>query len=142
MRNVVYPSTLFIASVLVLSVGCGRGGPKTYSAQGKIELVGSDIALLAGSHIEAALANDLTKRASGVIRDDGTFALETPHAGATSGGAQAGAYLVRIVLSDDDPATRKRAALAIASRYLDFNASGLRIDVPAPTAISLHLTAR
>ena len=131
-----------ILSLTFFALGCGRGGPRTYPVHGKLEITGGNVAQLAGSHIEAAIANELTKRASGVIRDDGSFTLETPHAGATIGGARAGAYLVRIVLSDDDAPARRRAAQAIAARYLDFQTSGLTFEVPASGPINLYATAR
>jgi len=123
-------------------VGCGTKGPQTYPVRGKVELVGGDVSVLAGSHVEAALTSDPTIRASGTIQSDGSFALETIHAGDLLIGAREGRYAVRLVLSDDDREVRRRAAKSVAKRYLDFNASGLTFDVPASKELVLSVTPR
>ena len=134
--------SILLSAVLMGLTGCGRGGPKTYPAHGKLEVIGGDVRQLAGSHVEIALANNPTHRAAGVIRDDGSFVLETLHSGSPSAGAQAGAYLVRVVLNDDDPAGRRRSSQTIAARFLDFQASGLTLEVPSSGPIILQAAAR
>ncbi len=133
------PAAIVLTLVLV---GCGRGGPKTHPVRGYLLLSGGDIAHLAGSHIEAALTTEPTVRASGIIQEDGSFKLETLHAGATVAGAREGKYEVRIVLPDDDRETRRRASQAIAPRFLQFKTSGLTLDVPTTGDVTLAVTAR
>lgn len=141
--NTKWPVVYGILGVVLLGIlGCGTGGPKTYPIQGNVTLQGSEVALLAGSHVEAALLSDPTLRASGVIEPDGTFRLETRHAGAVVPGAREGKYSVRIVLSDDDRNILKQAARAVAPRFFDFKTSGLTLDVPATGSVVLALASR
>lgn len=140
-------SKIGVALALVVAAGlgafgCGQGGPRTYPVRGKIDLAGGDVSALAGSYVDAAHEGDPNVRASGEIRADGSFALETLHEGAIRRGAREGAYRVRIVLSDDDPATKKRARQAIARRYLSFETSGLSLKVPAESDPVVKLAAR
>jgi len=86
--------------VLFGAVGCGSAGPTTYRVNGKVELVGGEVKHLAGHHIEAVLTGEPTVRASGEIQQDGSFTLETLHAGVILKGAREGNYQVRIILSD------------------------------------------
>lgn len=111
--------------------GCGANGPRTHPVEGSIRLAGGNVADLGGSYLEAALEGDDTVRASGQIQEDGRFILETLHGGKVRKGTQEGTYKVRIVLNDDDPKARRRAAQAIAPRYLKFDTSGLTIQVPS-----------
>jgi hypothetical protein len=133
---------LFLTAALLGLAGCGPGGPKTYPVTGKVVLAGGDVAQLAGSHVEASLAGDPDVRASGEIRPDGGFALVSLHAGAVRKGAREGAYQVRLLLADDDPATRRRAAKAVAARFLRFDTSGLSLQVPASGDVTLQVSPR
>ena len=68
--------------VVVLSLfaiaGCGGpAGPKTYPVKGQVQLAGGEVQVLAGHNVEAALEADSTVRAYGLIKDDGSFELET-----------------------------------------------------------------
>jgi len=111
--------------------GCGgSAGLKTHAVNGQVQIAGGDVKDLAGHSLEAALDTDLTVRASGQIQEDGSFSLETLQAGVLHSGAVEGAYRVRIVLSDDDPEARRRAAQALHPRFLQFDSSGLSIQVP------------
>lgn len=134
-------AALMLASLLPL-LGCGPRVPKTYPVSGKVELTAGNLDHLAGSTVEAANSSDPDVRASGVLRADGTFKLESRHAGVLLNGAQEGKYDVRIILVDDDEKLRRRAALAIAPRFLDFKTSGLSFDVPTGGPITLNLAAR
>jgi len=107
---------------------------------GTVKLVGADVKVLTGSHVEAALISDNSVRASGVIEANGGFKLGTLHAGSVLNGAQAGKYQVRIVLADDDSQNQRRAANAIASRFLDFKTSGLEFDVPSRAGVTIELS--
>jgi hypothetical protein len=127
--------------IIALS-GCSRDAPVTHPVKGAIVLTSGDVKLLAGSHVEAALTGNSTLRASGVIQDDGSFTLETLHAGESYRGARSGKYQVRILLNDDDPKARRHAAKSIAPRYLDFKKSDLTLEVPATSPIVLTLSAR
>lgn len=133
------------AILLVLAattIGCGTRGPRTHTVRGKIELTGADVASLVGSHVEAVSTDDPLLRASGEIREDGRFILQTLHAGRVLDGAPAGSYKVRVILSDDDPARRRQAAKAIARRFLDFEASNLTFDVPSSQEVVFTLASR
>jgi hypothetical protein len=136
---------LFVTFALAAAIGvlgCGPGGPRTYPVRGKVELVSGNATALAGSTIEAALESDTTVRASGTIQEDGRFTLETLHAGVILKGAQEGKYQARIILADDDPATRRRAAKALARRFLQFNTSGLSFEAPASGEVVLRVSPR
>src|SRR5438034_8880223 len=73
LRNLAAQAVFIIT--LMSNLGCGAGGPRTYPVQGKVELAGADVKLLAGSHVEFALAADPRVRASGEIQEDGSFKL-------------------------------------------------------------------
>lgn len=133
---------LAVTAVCTWLTGCGPAGPATYPVSGTLALTGGEVSHLAGSTIEVASDADPTVRAAGEIQPDGRFTLETLHAGAMRRGAREGTYKVRVVLSDDDPATRKRAAKAIAPKYLKFDTSGLTLRVPADDDVTLPVTAK
>lgn len=120
--------------------GCGRGGPKTHPVRGRIELTGGDVKALAGSFVEAALVTDPTVRSSGIIKSDGSFDLETLHEGSGRRGTVAGKYQVRIVIADEDRQLQQQAERSIAPRFLDWKASGLIIEVPTATPITLEVS--
>ena len=122
--------------------GCGPGGPKTHPVSGRVTVPDGDVAALAGSTVEAALDSDPTVRAAGTIEADGSFKLETLQAGVVRKGAISGTYKVRVVLADDDPATRKKAARAVSPKALKFETSGLTLQVPPPGEVQLELAAR
>ena len=111
---------LVLILALLSILGCGRGGPRTHSIKGKVELASGDVKLLAGSFVEAALISDSNVRSSGVIQPDGSFKLGTLHAGSVVNGAGEGKYQVRILLADDDNQAYRQAVTAIAPRFLDF----------------------
>ena len=129
--------------LILLSVaGCRDEGPETHPVNGKLQLADSDVKVLAGHCLEAALTSDPLVRAYGQIQEDGSFALETYQAGVISPGAVAGQYRVRVVLSDDDPERRQQAAGAIDPRFLGFETSGLTISAPADELVTLALNRR
>lgn len=131
------------ASILLLAVlGCGQYGPKTHAIRGTVELAGAEVKLLAGSHIEAKLTTDPNVRASGEIQEDGSFHLETIHAGTILNGAPEGVYQVRLILGDDDRKARRQAARAVAPRFLAFQTSGLTLEVPTSGEITFNITPR
>src|SRR5687767_9565768 len=107
-------AALLAVAGLLGALGCGPGGPKTYPVRGKVELSTGDLAPLAGSHVEAALASDLDVRASGEIQPDGSFTLQTLHDGKILKGAREGSYKARIVLTEEDSKSRRQAAKAVA----------------------------
>jgi hypothetical protein len=139
------PSSARITIVVVASacfVGCGPSGPKTYPVTGRVDVANGDVAILAGSQIEAALTTDPTVRASGTIEPDGSFHLETLQAGVVRKGAVAGTYQVRVILTDDDSAARRRAAKAVHPKALKFETSGLSLQVPATESVRLEVAGR
>ncbi|MFO0806329.1 MAG: hypothetical protein U0791_24765 [Gemmataceae bacterium] len=116
---------------LAFVLGCGDSGPKTYPVNGTITLPSGDSSPLAGHNIEASLDGEPTVRASGVIEPNGRFKLETLQNGKVVTGAREGTYKVRLVLSDDDAASRKLARKAVPPRYFQFDTSGLAFQVPS-----------
>jgi hypothetical protein len=123
--------------------GCGESGPKMYPVSGKVALAGgSDAQKLAGHHVEAALDSEPTVRASGVIGADGTFTLETLHAGTIFKGAREGTYHVRIVPGDEDDNGKKLKKPPVAAKHLKFETSGLTFQVPASGDVTLEFSAR
>jgi hypothetical protein len=132
---------VFVAGATLGVLGCGPGGPRTYPVSGKIDLAGGDLSALSGGYIDAALREDPTVRASGEIGPDGGFTLQTLHAGVVRQGAREGTYRLRIIL-DDTSASKRRARRAIAPRYLRFETSGLSLQVPAESAVTLRAAAR
>jgi hypothetical protein len=131
-----------IALALAGVLGCGRAGPKTYPVSGKIELAAGDVKQLAGSHIEAVLDSDPSVRSSGEIKEDGTFALETLHAGVILRGAREGSYRARIILTDEDRAAKRLAAQALSTRFRSVETSGLVFQVPAENDVTLSVSQR
>lgn len=123
-------------------LGCGANSPKTHSVAGKIELQRGDVSLLAGSTLEVSLASDPTIRGFGTIQPDGSFRLQSLQAGELRTGVQEGHYIARIIPNDEDSESRKRAMKAVSPKYLQFNRSGLTVDVPAENDITLTLSAR
>ena len=131
-------------AALCAAAGCGPAGPKTYPVRGKVELAGGDARNLAGATVEAAMDADPSVRASGVIAEDGSFALETLHAGVILKGAREGTYKARIILgdADDDRQARRRQREALNSKYTKFETSGLSFQVPAEGDVVLKLAPR
>src|SRR5262245_28261780 len=123
-------------------MGCGPAGPKTFPVQGRVEFTGGDVRQLAGSNVEMALESDQAVRASGVIQPDGTFTLETLHAGVIRKGAQAGTYRARIILADEDEKGKRQRPPALAPRYLQFATSGLSVQVPTSGDVTLKVSSR
>jgi hypothetical protein len=126
---------------LAAAAGCGGGpdGPKLHPVSGKVEVVGGDTAALAGCTIDAALDSDPTVHASGEIKADGSFTLETLHAGVIRRGAREGRYKARINFPDDDPAARKKAAKAVDPKVKKFDTSGLSFEVPTTGDVVLKV---
>src|SRR5262245_51284964 len=101
-------SCLLALAALIGTTACSNQ-VKLYSVSGKIEMTDGDVSVLEGSVIEGALENDMTLRASGAIKADGTFTLETLDAGNIRKGAREGTYKARILLGDDDPKLKRAA---------------------------------
>lgn len=135
--------TRFILPALVFALaGCGQSGPKTHPVAGRIELPGGDASALVGSTVEVALASDPTVRGFGEIQPDGTFKLQSLQAGELRPGVLEGKYAARIIPNDEDAATRKKAAKAVAPRFLKFETSGLAVQVPPAGEVALALAAK
>src|SRR5437660_1735269 len=134
MRNL-FNHVVFVIALVPL--GCSSGVP-TYPVSGKIELAGGDVKVLAGSHVEIARVDDTKLRASGEIQADGSFKLQTNHAGGILDGVHEGNYQVRIIPSDEN----KNARGVVATRFLQFATSGLTIRVPAGGPVTIALASR
>lgn len=135
---------IFILSALLLApfVGCGSSGEGVQAVKGTVELNGADRALLAGHIVEARLAGNPDVRASGTITPEGTFELETLQEGKLLQGAKQGSYEVRLILADDDPALRRQTAAKLDPKQLAFETSGLKLEVPASSAVLQFRTRR
>lgn len=127
-----------IALVIAACVGCGSNSG-IHRVQGQVQVAGGDASPLVGHLVEIAKADEQQVRASGEIKADGKFQLESLQAGQITPGTVPGKYLVRIVLADDDPQARQVAAAAINPRYLKFESSGLTVEVPASSAVQLQV---
>jgi hypothetical protein len=141
-RLIDWLALLVTTTLFLISVGCAKPAAKTHFVRGQFEVPGGDIELLAGHIVEVALIADPRVRAAGQIREDGTFALSALHEGAPLAGAKEGAYQARIVLSDDDPGRRNIAAKALPQRYLQFESSGLTLNVPSAEIVTLKVLRR
>ena len=132
---------IILPFALLFLVGCDRG-PKMHKVEGKLELTGAKVSALGGSTIEAVSVVDPNVRASGEIKPDGSFQLETLHDGRIRKGAPEGEYKVRVILNDDDNAAKRRAAKALAKRYLKTETANLPLQVPAPGQVTLAVSAQ
>ena len=131
-----------VAIALAFVLGCGNSGPRTYPVNGTIVLPGGEVEPLVGHNIEASLDTEPTVRASGVIEAGGRFKLETIQGGEVVKGAREGTYKVRLILSDDDAASRKLAKKAVPARYFQFDTSGLTLQVPTSEDLKLEVKSR
>lgn len=125
----------------LLALGGCADGPKTYPVTGRATLAG-DPQKVAGHHVEAALTDDPLVRASGVIGPDGTFTLETLHAGRILKGAREGTYRVRLIPADEDDNGKKLKKPPVAARQLKFETSDLTLQVPPPGEVTLEFASR
>ena len=132
---------LFLAALLTLT-GCSQSGPAVHQVQGQVQLNGGDAAPLAGHMVEIQLATNPQVRASGEIKPDGNFQLESLLEGKIRKGAPEGKYNARIVLADDDVKVKQTAAAAINPKFLQFNSSGLSIEVPSKEPVQLQIQRR
>ena len=120
--------------------GCGSSGSGIHPVRGQVRLVSGDSSPLVGHVIEIAKADDQQVRASGEIKIDGNFQLESLEGGKIHAGASPGKYRARIVLSDDDPQARQVAAAALHPRFLKFDSSGLLVEVPTPGDVEAQVS--
>ena len=134
-----------VAATLVLGLagayGCsGKVLPETVAVQGKLSHATGNVSDLAGHSLEIKLDSDPLVRAYGEIKPDGAFELETLQGGSTLSGAVPGKYQARIILSDDDADSRRRAKQAVHERFLEFETSGLTLQVPAAQPLVLAVS--
>jgi len=130
-----------IAALLLLT-GCDDNLPRVYPVTGKLVLAGGDAKQLAGHFVEAVLEGDPNVRASGPIGPDGGFTLETLHAGVVLKGVREGKYQVRILRAEEDDDGKKLKKPPIATRFQQFQTSGLSLAVPATGDVTLELKQR
>lgn len=122
--------------------GCEPAAPQTHPVRGRVRFDGGDVRQLAGGHVEAVPVGDLSAQAAGEIRDDGSFVLETIHAGKPLPGARAGEYQARVVLTDEDAGGKRRKGFALPKRYAQYPSSGLTFRVPTAGDIQLAVSAK
>lgn len=141
MRTLSIFGNLMLATALLASLtGCGASGPPVHRLQGTVQLAEGNVSDLAGHTLEAVLESDSTVRAYGAIGEDGRFELESLLGGEIRPGALAGKYAVRLVLGDDDPESRRRAAQAVHKRFLNVETSGLSLSIPNSGDVTLSLS--
>jgi hypothetical protein len=135
----VMPRLCLLATVLVVSVGCGTAHPPTYPVTGAV--VFPDGSPLKGGRVEFRCAQvSPVAIARGRIGDDGKFQLNTVQGGE---GAIAGEHQVVVVpdIPDDTdnltPAARQRALRPIDARFQNYETSGLVFNV-SPDASQNH----
>jgi hypothetical protein len=134
--------TALLAAAALVSA-CGGSGPTMYPVRGKVVLADGDVTVLADNHVEAALESNTSVRASGRIRPDGTFDLQTLREGTVRNGAEPGTYLVRISLEEEGTRDeQKRRQSAVHPRFLDPKKSGLTIQVPIKGEVILTVSAK
>ncbi|QEL15034.1 hypothetical protein [Limnoglobus roseus] len=124
----------------IAAAGCGNSGPKTHAVTGQVVYTGGDVAQLAGHNVEVALSSDPNVRAYGVIEPNGRFKLQTYENGKIIRGAKEGAYDARVVIADEGDGQSKKPKLAV--RYLKFNTSGLKVNVPATDDVQLTVATK
>jgi hypothetical protein len=134
------------AHILLLLVpltlaGCGSNGPRTHAVAGRIELQGGEISQLVGSTLEVALLSEPTTRGFGQIQEDGRFALSSLQAGELRSGVLEGQYAARIIPKDEDIESREQATQTIDAKYLQFESSGLALEVPIQGEVTFSLSA-
>lgn len=139
-----YRTKLAAAALLAASLlpGCGSDLPKTHAVSGRVVLAGGDAKQLAGHHVEAVLATDPNVRASGVIGTDGSFTLETLHAGTILKGVREGTFKVRILRAEEDDDGKKLKKPPVANQYLDLSATPLTLEVPPKGDVTLEVRSR
>jgi hypothetical protein len=126
--------------VLLLLVGCGSG-LKTYPLKGQVVLRNGSIDDLTKSHIEFELETDSTVRGSGLITADGRFHVEMLYKGQLVHGLPPGNYRGRVILSDEEPAAKKRQS-PVARRFLDFKTADLSVTVPVAEDVVLTIASK
>ena len=122
------PKSALLPACLVLTVlmGCDAGRPAVYPVEGRVLI--SDGTPLRRGIILLEAANPEQTNARGDIGDDGAYKITTFE---PNDGAMAGKHKVMFspAVSSADP--RLKYENTIHERYLDFDTSGLTIDVSA-----------
>ncbi len=116
-----------LASSTLFVFGCSSG--ELQPLEGRV-LLKEGTFPFSGDTIELRSETDSSSHAFGEIKSDGTFTIESLQAGNVVHGASPGAYAARIVISDDDYDHKKLAVKSIHKKYLQFETSGWRVQVP------------
>jgi len=130
---------LALGGVIGILVGCGPGGPKTYSVKGKVVTAkAEDLKRLVAQAVELQSTVEPNTRGFGQIQADGTFTISTYRLGAALSGAIEGTHRARIAPTahDDDDG---RGRLRVDRKYTRFDSSGWEIVVPTTGEVVLKL---
>jgi hypothetical protein len=132
-RNAVRSAAVGAGAALLVAVGCGQDGPKTYPVNGKVVYKGAgDVAKLEGGrvHLES-VSSEPKVTASGDIEADGSFSVWCYLESKDREGVPAGEYrvCVRPARGGDEP----RRGGPIHPRYQRFETSELKITVTPGT---------
>lgn len=142
-KNPPYLSISLAGTIALLFAGCGTSdGPATFPVRGIVELESAEPDLLAGHNIELSLDSDPTVRAFAEIQPDGHFDLTTLHNGKVQSGALEGTYKARIVLSDDNPESRKNIVKRIDPKALNFESTPFVVQVPTSDQVTISVKRR
>ena len=125
---------LAVALVWAGVTGCGGPDfPKTYPLSGKVVYKGGKP--VQAEYIEFETVTDPPWRAASPLNPNGEFVSVTTHKpdGKTTEGIVAGEHRVRLGMGrGGDPGEQRGKRTPIPARYLDYEKSGLKIQVPAP----------
>ncbi len=127
MNRVIWNAWPFVL-LLCIAVGCNSSEFK--SLRGKVVLPGEIDFQFAEDVIELRSKSNPQQFAFGEIQSDGSFEVQSLEKGEIVNGARPGAYEARLVIADDDYSHKKFASQLINKRYLQFESSGLSIDIP------------
>jgi hypothetical protein len=128
-RTLYFRLIAFNSLLLLLLAGCSRRDLELQ--QGKILFSDGTAFAFAGDVLEVRPVGQL-QGGFAEIQADGSFAIETLEDGTIFRGCKPGTYEARIVVSDDDYDHKAQAAIAINEKYLQFESSGLRFELPTP----------
>ncbi len=98
---------------------------------GQVVYRGPQEFVFAGDVLELRLQSDPNVHAFAEIQPDGAFEIDSLVEGEIARGAKPGTYEARIVVSDDDAQHKVQASKAIPKKYLSFETSGLKVEVPS-----------
>lgn len=141
MKSVAISFTLcvLVVALLIIGIGCGPPGPKTYPVKGRVVYKDGDVKELLYYQVQLESEPDGKQKAVGEIEEDGSFSLMSNVEGQGRTGAPEGSYRARILPPSDRENAQKEARKLLHPRYLSFATSGLKVAVPSGSELALEL---